>query len=138
MQQVETIVFGGGCFWCTEAVFKLLKGVSSVEPGYAGSSTRSDTSGQASSPQVTVGEPPTYEEVSSGRTKYVEVAEIKYDPAQVKLTDLLTVFFGSHNPTTPNRQGNDYGPQYRSVIFYTTEAQKTAIEQFVAELNNSN
>ena len=117
----EKIVFGGGCFWCTEAVFKMLKGVSSVLPGYAGGSK----------------ENPTYEEVSSGETGHAEVVEIEYDPALIKFRDLLTVFFGSHDPTTLNRQGNDVGTQYRSVVFYTTESQKKETEDFIKDINNS-
>ncbi len=115
-------MFGGGCFWCTEAIFKMMKGVSSVLPGYAGGTK----------------ENPTYHEVSMGDTGYAEVVEVKYDPAVVKVEDLLTVFFGSHDPTTPNRQGNDVGPQYRSAIFYTTEAQKSAAEKFIKDINDSN
>src|SRR6185436_2585862 len=100
---METIVFGGGCFWCTEAVFKMLKGVKKVEPGYAGGTTPD----------------PTYEAVVSGRTGHAEVIRIEYDPAQVSFKTLMTVFFATHDPTTLNRQGNDVGTQYRSAIFYT-------------------
>ena len=117
----ETAVFGGGCFWCTEAVFKMLKGVSVVMPGYTGGTTKN----------------PTYEDVSTGTTGHAEVIHIEYDPAQVKYEDLLTVFFGSHDPSTKNRQGNDVGTQYRSVIFYTTPEQKTAAEKYIADLNGS-
>ena len=122
MKEKEVAVFGGGCFWCTEAVFKMLRGVSSVLPGYAGGST----------------ENPTYEQVSSGRTGHAEVIKIEFDPAQIRLQDLLTVFFASHDPTTVNRQGNDVGTQYRSVIFYTTQKQKRETEAFIKELNASN
>ncbi|MFA5934243.1 MAG: peptide-methionine (S)-S-oxide reductase MsrA [Candidatus Paceibacterota bacterium] len=121
MPESQTAIFGGGCFWCTEAVFKMLKGVSSVMPGYAGGSTAN----------------PTHEEVSTGITGHAEVVEIKYDPSLVKFHDLLTVFFATHNPTTLNRQGNDVGTQYRSVIFYTTENQKKESEEFITELNAS-
>ena len=117
----EVIVFGGGCFWCTEAVFKMLRGVSSVLPGYSGGTKAN----------------PTYEEVCSGTTGHAECAQVVYDPSLVKFRDLLTVFFGSHDPTTLNRQGADVGTQYRSVIFYTTPAQKTEIEKFIAEINAS-
>ncbi len=117
----ETAVFGGGCFWCTEAVFKMLKGVISVGPGYAGGTT----------------ENPTYEEVSSGTTGHAEVIKIVFDPVQVTYRTLLTVFFGSHDPTTKNRQGNDVGTQYRSVILYTTPEQKEVAESFIRELNAS-
>lgn len=119
---MEKAIFGGGCFWCTEAVFKMIRGVTSVLPGYAGG----------------ISESPTYEEVSTGKSGHVEVVAVEYDPAQVKYSDLLLVFFGSHDPTTINRQGNDIGPQYRSVIFYTTPEQKVVAEQFIKEINGSN
>ena len=122
MKEKEVAVFGGGCFWCTEAVFKMLRGVSSVLPGYAGGSISS----------------PSYEQVSSWRTGHAEVIKIEFDPAQIRLQDLLTVFFASHDPTTVNRQGNDVGTQYRSVIFYTTQKQKRETEAFIKELNASN
>ncbi len=125
--KTEVAVFGGGCFWCTEAVFKMLRGVKSVGPGYAGGSTPRPGSGQASKP--------TYGEVSSGRTGHAEVIRIEYDPVQVKYETLLTIFFASHDPTTLNRQGADVGTQYRSIILYTTEDQKKEAEQFIAELN---
>jgi peptide-methionine (S)-S-oxide reductase len=118
---METAVFGGGCFWCTEAVFKMLKGVSSVEPGYAGGRT----------------ENPTYEDVCQGNTGHVEVVQVVYDPSQVSYRTLLTIFFASHDPTTIDRQGNDVGTQYRSVVFYTTPAQRAEAEQFIQELNDS-
>jgi len=117
----EIAVFGGGCFWCTEAVFKILKGVHEVLPGYTGGSK----------------ENPTYEEVSSGRTGHAEVIHIEYDPSQVSYETLLTIFFASHDPTTLNRQGADVGTQYRSVIFYTTEAQREAARQFIEKVNAS-
>ena len=115
----ETIIFAGGCFWCTEAVFSELKGVLSVMPGYAG--------GQKSNP--------TYGEVCTGMTGHAEVTRVEYDPAQILFSDLLTVFFATHDPTTLNRQGNDVGTQYGSAIFYTTDAQKKESEDFIAELN---
>jgi peptide-methionine (S)-S-oxide reductase len=117
----EIAVFGGGCFWCTEAVFKMLRGVSSVMPGYSGGAKVN----------------PTYEEVCSGTTGHVEVVRVEYDPALIMYKDLLTVFFGSHDPTTKNRQGNDVGAQYRSVIFYTTPEQKTGTESFIKDINDS-
>lgn len=115
-------VFGGGCFWCTEAVFTMMRGVSKVEPGYAGGTTPN----------------PTYEQVSRGDTGHVEVVRIEYDPTEVRYEDLLTVFFGSHDPTTPNRQGADVGTQYRSVVFYATLGQKSAAEKYIKEANESN
>ncbi len=119
--KTEIAVFGGGCFWCTEAVFKMLRGVSSVLPGYAGGGI----------------ENPTYEQVSGGKTGHAEVIRIEFDPTQIRLQDLLTVLFASHDPTTLNRQGNDVGTQYRSVIFYTTPEQKKTAEDFINELNTS-
>jgi len=114
------IVFGGGCFWCTEAIFKMLKGVESVTPGYTGGSVAN----------------PTYEQVCSGETGHAEAVLITYDPSLVKFEDLLTVFFGTHDPTTPNRQGSDVGTQYRSSIFYSTPDQKELAENFIKELNS--
>lgn len=119
--KTETAVFGGGCFWCTEAVFDMLKGVTSVLPGYAGGTTQN----------------PTYEQVCGGETGHVECVKVEYDPALVRYTDLLTVFFGSHDPTTKDRQGNDVGSQYRSAIFYTTPEQKAEAERFIADINAS-
>jgi len=118
--QKETIVFGGGCFWCTEVVFKKLKGVVSVTPGYTGGE------GEA-----------TYEAVSSGKTGHAEAVQIEYNSEDISLKDLLTVFFATHDPTTPNRQGADVGTQYRSVIFYTHESQKAVVEDFIKKLNMS-
>ncbi len=116
--KTEIAVFGGGCFWCTEAAFSMLKGVSSVRPGYAGGTKPN----------------PTYEEVCGGATGHAEVTEVVYDPSIVSFDDLLAVFFNVHDPTQLNRQGNDVGTQYRSVIFYTTEGQKKAAEALVKEL----
>src|SRR3989344_9679780 len=96
----RTAVFGGGCFWCTEATFEMLKGVHSVIPGYAGGSSLN----------------PTYEAVCGGTTGHAEVIKIEFDPGVITYEDLLTVFFSVHDPTTPNRQGNDVGTQYRSII----------------------
>ncbi len=118
----EVAVFGGGCFWCTEAVFKMMRGVTSVLPGYAGGTTVN----------------PTYEQVSEGTTGHAEVVQIIYDPALVSYKSLLTVFFGSHDPTTKNQQGNDIGTQYRSVVFYTTPEQKNEAEDFIKHINDSN
>ncbi len=114
-------VFGGGCFWCTEAVFKMLKGVYSVVPGYAGGTAPN----------------PTYESVCSGTTGHAEVIRIEYDPVQVNFETLLTVFFASHDPTTLNRQGADVGTQYRSIILHTSPEQKSAAEKFITEINAS-
>ena len=117
----ETATFGGGCFWCTEAVFRELEGVSRVVSGYSG--------GQRPNP--------TYEQVCSGATGHAEVVQIHFDPARIGYRDLLEVFFATHDPTTPNRQGNDVGSQYRSVIFYHSEAQRQAAEAMIAELGAS-
>lgn len=117
----ETIVFGGGCFWCTEAIFLMIKGVESVEPGYSG-------------PPYTDGKGPSYEEVSSGSTPYVESAKVVYHPDHIAFPELLQVYFASHDPTTPNRQGDDVGPQYRSVIFYTTERQKEMSLKYIENI----
>src|SRR3989344_7570889 len=117
----KTAVFGGGCFWCTEAVFQMLKGVEKVEPGYAGGSA----------------ENPSYEQVSRGDTGHAEVIRVTYKPAVISYTDLLTVFFGSHDPTTPNRQGADVGEQYRSVILYQTPEEKVAAEKMIVDVNES-
>jgi peptide-methionine (S)-S-oxide reductase len=114
-------VFGGGCFWCTEAVFDELRGVKSVVSGYAGGSTKN----------------PTYEEVCGGRTGHAEVIKIEFDPGEIAFKDLLTVFFATHDPTTLNRQGNDVGTQYRSAILYANEEQKREAEAFIKELNDS-
>ncbi len=115
------VVFGGGCFWCTEAVFQMLKGVSKVESGYAGGSMKN----------------PSYERVSMGNTGHAEVIRVTYDPSVISYEDLLTVFFGSHDPTTPNRQGADMGEQYRSVIFYDTEEEKQIAERISKEIDES-
>jgi peptide-methionine (S)-S-oxide reductase len=115
----ETIVFGGGCFWCTEAVFLMLKGVVSVEPGYAGGTVAN----------------PTYEQVCAGNTGHIEVIKIVYHPDQIAFEELLRVFFASHDPTTLDRQGNDVGPQYNSAIFYTTERQQQKAQHYIDVLN---
>ena len=113
----EIAVFGGGCFWCTEALFKGLKGVKSVVPGYAGGTV----------------EDPTYEEVCTGKTGHAEVVKIEYDPEVLPFSDLLDVFMNTHDPTSLNRQGSDVGTQYRSIIFYTTEEQKGIAEGKIQE-----
>jgi peptide-methionine (S)-S-oxide reductase len=113
----ETATLGGGCFWCLEAVYKDLKGVEHVASGYAG--------GQLESP--------TYEQVCGGRTGHAEVVQITYDPAVVSYQDLLDVFFTIHDPTTPDQQGMDIGPQYRSIILYHSPEQQAAAERKIAE-----
>ena len=120
-EKKEIAVFGGGCFWCLEGIFKELKGIISVTPGYAGGWTKN----------------PTYQDVCSGQTGHAEVVKIEFDPAKIKYKDLLTVFFAIHDSTTFNRQGNDIGEQYRSIILYTTENQKKESENFIKELNES-
>ena len=121
MSNHEVAVFGGGCFWCIEAVFDSLQGVKSVESGYAGGHV----------------ENPTYRQVCGGDTGHAEVVRITFDPSVISYRDLLDVFFTVHDPTTLNRQGNDMGTQYRSVIFYSSEAQRAAAEEAIRELNAS-
>jgi len=117
----EKATFGSGCFWCTEAIFEELKGVHSVVSGYAGGNVVN----------------PTYEEVCTGTTGYAEVTQITYDPYTITYDELLEVFWKTHDPTTLNRQGNDVGPQYRSVIFYHNEEQKQLAEKYKSELDKS-
>lgn len=121
MTNLHTIYLGGGCFWCTEAIFRSIKGVESVEPGYMGGNNSH----------------PTYEEVCSGKTGHVEVIKIKYDEEEVSSADILEIFFDTHDPTTLNRQGNDVGTQYRSVVFYTEEIQKFEAELLIQKLNKN-
>jgi peptide-methionine (S)-S-oxide reductase len=113
----ETATLGGGCFWCLEAVYKDLKGVERVVSGYAGGHV----------------ENPTYEQVCAGRTGHAEVVQITYDPNVVSYRDLLDVFFTIHDPTTPDQQGADIGPQYRSIILYESPEQKADAERKIAE-----
>ena len=108
MAQTETATLGGGCFWCVEAVYQRVEGVLSVKPGYAGGHVIN----------------PTYKEICTGLTGHAEVAQIEFDPAQITYEQMLNVFWQAHNPSTLNRQGNDTGPQYRSVIFYHSDEQK--------------
>jgi peptide-methionine (S)-S-oxide reductase len=115
----ETAILGAGCFWCVEAVFQELKGVVSVESGYAGGDYAN----------------PTYKEVSTGKTGFAEVARIKYDPKVVSFETILAVFFKTHDPTTLNYQGADHGTQYRSAIFYINPYQKEVSERIISELN---
>ena len=118
MGETQTIVLGGGCFWCTEAVFKEVRGVTDVESGYSNGET----------------DRPTYEQVCTGRTGHNEVVKLTFDPAQVTLRQLLEIFFVVHDPTQLNRQGNDVGTQYRSGIYYTTPEQKKAAEDIIREM----
>ena len=121
MNKTEKAVFGGGCFWCTEAIFKRVKGVVSVTPGYAGGETPH----------------PTYEQVCRGTTGHAEVTEVEYDPQVVSYADLLQVFWYAHDPTTLDRQGNDVGEQYRSIILYANEEQKKLAEASLKEADLS-
>ncbi len=116
----KSIVLGGGCFWCTEAVFSELDGVKSSQPGYSGGSIRN----------------PSYEMVCEGNTGHAEVAKVEYDPDVISLPELLDVFFSMHDPTSLNRQGGDIGEQYRSVIFYESEEDAATIRRVVAEVQN--
>jgi peptide-methionine (S)-S-oxide reductase len=115
----EVATFGGGCFWCLEAVFDQLRGVEKVESGYAGG----------------VAPAPTYRQVCSGDTGHAEVVQVTFDPAVLSFEEILDVFFATHDPTTLNRQGPDVGTQYRSAIFYHTPEQKEVAQRRIAELN---
>ena len=117
----DTATFGTGCFWCTEAVFQQFKGVVSVSSGYSGGTVVN----------------PTYKAVCTGNTGHAEVVQVIYDPSQVSFADLLEVFWQTHDPTTLNRQGNDVGTQYRSVIFYHNSTQKSAAEVYKKKLDSS-
>ena len=121
MTTMRTAIFGGGCFWCTEAFFQNLKGVKSVESGYAGGKIKN----------------PTYREVCSGMTGHAEVVKIEFDPEQISFKELLDVFFKTHNPTTKNQQGADVGTQYRSVIFYLDEEQKDQALEYIKGLEQA-
>lgn len=114
----EIVTFGSGCFWCTEAIFNLVAGVTKVVPGYSGG----------------IEPNPSYELVCSGETRYAEVVQITYDPEVILFKDLLEIFWQTHDPTTPNRQGADIGPQYRSVIFYHNPQQKQEAEYYKDKL----
>lgn len=116
---MELATFGSGCFWCTEAVFQRLKGVESVVSGYAGGHVVN----------------PTYQQVCGGNTGHAEVIQVAYDPAVVRYEDLLEVFWKTHDPTTVDQQGNDFGPQYRSVIFYHNDIQKKLAEDYKQKLD---
>lgn len=117
----DTITLGGGCFWCTEAIFQQLEGVIKVESGYSGGKIKN----------------PTYREVCSGMTRHAECTQITYDPAKVSLAEILEVFFKTHDPTTLNKQGGDEGTQYRSVIFYRNEEQHKVAEDIKSGLDKS-
>ena len=119
MTNEQTAVFGGGCFWCIEAVFNRLTGVKSAISGYMGGHV----------------DKPTYRQVCNGDTGHVEVVQVTFDPGEIRYRDLLEVFFAVHDPTTLNRQGNDEGEQYRSVIFYTSDEQERGAEETIAALN---
>jgi len=116
----ETAVLGGGCFWCLEAVYQQLKGVSRVESGYAGGHVPD----------------PTYEQVCAGGTGHAEVVRVEFDPGVVSYRDILEIFFTIHDPTTLNRQGNDIGTQYRSVIYFQTPEQQDTAKHVIAEMAN--
>jgi peptide-methionine (S)-S-oxide reductase len=120
LKRTEVATLGAGCFWCTEAVFQLIRGVERVDPGYAGGNLPN----------------PTYEQVSTGTTGHAEVANITFDPDVTSFREILEIFFGTHDPTQSNRQGADTGTQYRSVIFYRTPEQKATAEQIIAELTS--
>ena len=120
--QIETATFGGGCFWCTEAIFLSLKGVVTVESGYSGGKFNN----------------PTYKEVCTGETGHAEVVQITFDSKVISYKELLEVFWETHDPTTLNRQGADVGTQYRSVVFYHSPEQKEIAEKYKSELNKEN
>jgi len=117
----EKATLAGGCFWCTEAIFRRIKGVLSVTPGYSGGTT----------------ENPTYEQVSSGESGHAEAIQIEFDPEKISFEKLLEIFFHTHDPTALNRQGADTGPQYRSAVFYHNEAQKKQTEKMIKNLNQT-
>ncbi|MDG2139524.1 MAG: peptide-methionine (S)-S-oxide reductase MsrA [Flavobacteriales bacterium] len=127
MQDLETkdsslqeITLGGGCFWCVEAVFEEIKGIEDVISGYSGGKIKN----------------PSYREVSSSRTNHAEVCKITYDPKKITLSNILEIFFLSHDPTTLNQQGNDVGRHYRSIVLYTNMNEKKIIEDYIEKINN--
>jgi peptide-methionine (S)-S-oxide reductase len=120
-KSMEVVTLGGGCFWCVEAVFQNFAGVEKVESGYAGGTT----------------ENPTYEDIGRGDTGHAEVIQVTFDTKVLSLEQVLTIFFHAHDPTTKNRQGNDVGPQYRSIVLYASEAQKIATEKVIREVTES-
>lgn len=119
--QTDTITFGSGCFWCTEAIFQQVEGVLKVTSGYSGGHVVN----------------PTYEQICEKNTGHAEVCQLVYDPSKVSIDELLEVFWETHDPTTLNRQGNDVGPQYRSVVFFHNDEQRTKAEFFRSELDKS-
>ncbi len=119
LENMEQATFGAGCFWCVEAVFQRIDGVEKIVSGYAGGTNKN----------------PTYKEVCTGETGHAEVCQITYDPQKVTFDELLEVFWKTHDPTTLNRQGNDEGTQYRSVVFYHNDGQKQLAEKYKKELN---
>ena len=121
-EKMESITLGGGCFWCLEPLFEELKGVKQIVVGYAGGKKNN----------------PSYEDVCSGSTGHAEVVQISFDPEEISLENILSVFFESHDPTTPNRQGADVGSQYRSIILYESDTQKTVIDQTLLTFSKEN
>jgi len=119
--RIETITLGGGCFWCTEAVYEQVRGVLEVQSGYSNGHV----------------EHPSYEQVCSGETGHAEVVRLRFDPGALPLADVLAIFFATHDPTTRNRQGNDVGTQYRSAIYWHDEAQKPVIDRVLAEADEA-
>ena len=122
MEHIQTniAVFGGGCFWCTDAVFRELKGIASIRVGFAGGHTQN----------------PTYSQVITENTGHIEVVEVEYNSTEISYNDLLTIFFATHDPTSVDKQGADVGVQYRSVIFYTTTQQKQDVEAYIQRLKD--
>lgn len=118
---MEQIIFAAGCFWCTEAVFQRIKGVEKVVPGYTGGAIKN----------------PAYREICQGRTGHAEGVEVTYNPSEISIEELLEIYFATHDPTTLNQQQNDRGTQYRSAIFYTTEAQRKAAVEMIALLDKA-
>jgi len=119
-KQTEVAILGGGCFWCLEAVYLEARGVTRVESGYMGGHELN----------------PTYEQICAGSTGHAEVVRVEFDPEQISYRDIVEVFFTIHDPTTPNRQGNDVGTQYRSVIFFTSPEQESTARHVIAEMAN--
>lgn len=120
--KIQLVTFGCGCFWCSEAIFRRVRGVSKVTSGYAGGNEPS----------------PTYERVSAHTTGHAEVVQMEFDPKEISYEQLLEIFFGTHDPTTRNRQGGDVGPQYRSIILYHNQEQKKTAESVKAKLGKEN